>query len=75
MLFIFDWDGTLADSREQIVESMQATIDGLNWPEERQQCADMIGLGLQQTAEALIPLWTRRIIKPLPPIIQPITPV
>ena len=56
MLFIFDWDGTLADSREQIVESMQATISGLNWPTRSdQQCADMIGLGLQQTAEALYP--------------------
>ncbi|MEE3239820.1 MAG: HAD-IA family hydrolase [Pseudomonadota bacterium] len=56
MLFIFDWDGTLADSREQIVESMQATIDGLNLPKRSdQQCADMIGLGLQQTAEALYP--------------------
>ena len=56
MLFIFDWDGTLADSREQIVESMQATIDGLHWSARTdQQCADMIGLGLQQTAEALYP--------------------
>ncbi|HCH20662.1 MAG TPA: HAD family hydrolase [Cellvibrionales bacterium] len=56
VLFIFDWDGTLADSREQIVESMQATIEGLNWPVRTdQQCADMIGLGLQQTAEALYP--------------------
>ena len=56
MLLIFDWDGTLVDSREQIVESMQATIDGLNWPKRTdQQCADMIGLGLHQTADALYP--------------------
>ncbi len=59
MLFIFDWDGTLADSREQIVESMQAAIDSLHWPARTdRQCADMIGLGLQQTAQALYPART-----------------
>jgi len=32
MLLIFDWDGTLADSREHIVAAMQAAITSLQLP-------------------------------------------
>ncbi len=54
MLLIFDWDGTLADSRDHIVAAMQAAITHLQLPEQTDdRCAQMIGLGLRETAMQL----------------------
>ncbi len=56
MLLIFDWDGTLADSREHIVNAMQAAITELKLAEKTDdQCAQMIGLGLLEVARSLYP--------------------
>ena len=56
MLVIFDWDGTVVDSRSHIVKAMQMAITELNWPNPSDdRCAQMIGLGLTQTALALYP--------------------
>ncbi len=56
MLLIFDWDGTLADSQEHIVNAMQAAIEALQLPEHsRESCAQMIGLGLSEVALRLFP--------------------
>lgn len=56
MLLIFDWDGTLADSKDHIVNAMQAAIDDLGLPaRERETCAQMIGLGLQEVSMRLFP--------------------
>jgi len=56
MLLIFDWDGTIADSREHIVAAMQAAISTLQLPAQTDnRCAQMIGLGLQETALKLFP--------------------
>ena len=54
MLLIFDWDGTLADSRDHIVAAMQAAISSLQLPAQSDdRCAQMIGLGLRETAMQL----------------------
>lgn len=56
MLLIFDWDGTLADSREHIVHAMQLAIKEQQLSERTdEQCAQMIGLGLNQVAMSLFP--------------------
>ena len=48
-LIIFDFDGTLADTRELIVKTMQQTISALELsPRTDEQCASMIGLPLKQ---------------------------
>ena len=54
MLLIFDWDGTLVDSRDHIVAAMQAAITHLQLPEQTDdRCSQMIGLGLRETAMQL----------------------
>lgn len=54
MLYIFDWDGTLADSQQHIVAAMQYCITELQLPSRTdQQCANMIGLGLREVAHKL----------------------
>lgn len=56
MLVIFDWDGTVVDSKSHIVKAMQMAITELNWTNPSDDyCAQMIGLGLTQTALALFP--------------------
>ena len=56
MLLIFDWDGTLVDSREEIVRALQAAIAELALPPRSdQECANIIGLGLAESVEALYP--------------------
>ena len=56
-LIIFDFDGTLADTRQLIVESMQQTIQALGLtPCTDEQCASMIGLPLKQAFTDLIPM-------------------
>ena len=56
MLFIFDWDGTLIDSAERIVNAMQAAADDCRL----EVCTaaavrDIIGLGLPEAIATLYP--------------------
>lgn len=55
-LLIFDWDGTLMDSAGFIVDSIQSACAdlGIAVPDER-ACRRIIGLGLQQALETLLP--------------------
>lgn len=55
-LLIFDWDGTLIDSIGTIVACTQAAVTeiGLH-PLEEQAIRQTVGLGLKETAEALLP--------------------
>ena len=56
MLIVFDWDGTLADSRQHIVAAMQCAIDELQLPVVADDaCASKIGLGLKEAAQSLFP--------------------
>ena len=56
-LIIFDFDGTLADTRRLIVETMQQTIQTLGlFSCTDEQCASMIGLPLKQAFTDLIPM-------------------
>ena len=56
-LIILDFDGTLADTRGLIVQTMQQTLDtlGLDACTEH-QCAAMIGLPLKQAFTDLLPM-------------------
>lgn len=55
-LLIFDWDGTLMDSIDPIVHSMQDAIADLGLPPRSSaQIHDIIGLGLQEAVAALYP--------------------
>lgn len=55
-LWIFDWDGTLADSLDRIVQCMSAAIDdaGQSVPEPA-AVQDIIGLGLGEAIASLLP--------------------
>ena len=55
-LFVFDWDGTLVDSIDWIVECIQqmAQLQDFELP-TKQQCKDVIGLSLSQAMWALFP--------------------
>lgn len=56
-LIIFDFDGTLADTRELIVRTMQETITTLGLEARTdEECASMIGLPLKQAFMDLIPM-------------------
>ena len=56
-LIIFDFDGTLADTRQLIIKTMQQTIQALDLaPRTDDQCAAMIGLPLKQAFTDLIPM-------------------
>jgi phosphoglycolate phosphatase len=55
-LLIFDWDGTLADSAQQIVSAMQQAILGLQLPPRRdEEIRVLIGLGLNECLQILYP--------------------
>jgi len=55
-LLVFDWDGTLMDSKAQIVNCMQSAINELELqPRSSQQISDIIGLGLEEAIIALYP--------------------
>ncbi len=55
-LIVFDWDGTLVDSQEQIVGSMLAACADLAMaPPAREAIKDIIGLGLPEALDALFP--------------------
>lgn len=55
-LLVFDWDGTLLDSKVQIVNCMQAAIThyGLE-PRSDKQVSHIIGLGLEEAIHSLYP--------------------
>lgn len=55
-LIIFDWDGTLMDSIERIVSSVQAAAKScsLNVP-DNSQVSDIVGLSLPQAMKTLFP--------------------
>ena len=55
-LIIFDFDGTLGDTRRNIVKTMQMTIDELHLPNRvEEECASTIGLPLTVCFETLFP--------------------
>lgn len=55
-LLVFDWDGTLINSKVQIVNCMQATITKLNLESRSdKQISDIIGLGLDEAIYSLYP--------------------
>lgn len=55
-LIVFDWDGTLMDSQQRIVASVQKAAEdlGLDVP-SHQAASHIIGLGLSEAIEALFP--------------------
>ncbi|WP_049721604.1 HAD-IA family hydrolase [Gilvimarinus polysaccharolyticus] len=56
MLYIFDWDGTLSDSTNTIVTSMQRAATDLGWQcPERDAVRNIIGLGLPEAIRVLYP--------------------
>ncbi len=55
-LLVFDWDGTLMDSKAQIVNCMQSAISELGLePRTNEQISDIIGLGLEEAVNSLYP--------------------
>ena len=55
-LIIFDFDGTLGDTRRNIVKTMQMTIEELHLPNRvEEECASTIGLPLTVCFETLFP--------------------
>jgi phosphoglycolate phosphatase len=57
LLFIFDWDGTLIDSKAKITHSMQLAAKDMNWePLEDSLIHNIIGLGLPEAIFRLYPL-------------------
>ena len=56
MLFIFDWDGTLIDSKAKITHSMQLAARDMNWePLQDSLIHNIIGLGLPEAILHLYP--------------------
>lgn len=57
MLLIFDWDGTLCDSKAKITQSMQLAAKDLDWqPLPDETIHNIIGLGLPEAIKTLYPL-------------------
>jgi phosphoglycolate phosphatase len=55
-LIVFDWDGTLMDSTATIVSCIQAAAKDLSLPvPSSKQAAYVIGLGLQDAMQAVLP--------------------
>lgn len=55
-LLVFDWDGTLMDSEAHIVASMQRAMSDIQLPEmAREKIRDIIGLGLREAINRLLP--------------------
>lgn len=55
-LLIFDWDGTLSDSAQLIVDAMQGAIAALGLPvREDEQIRELIGLSLEDGLKRLFP--------------------
>lgn len=63
-LLVFDWDGTLIDSKAQIVNCMQATIVSLELEARTdKQISDIIGLGLEEAIRVLYPEVEAKIVQ------------
>ena len=63
-LIIFDFDGTLGDTRQNIVTTMQMTIAELGLPSRSDsECVSTIGLPLYGCFETLYPETDKRIIQ------------
>ena len=55
-LIVFDWDGTLMDSEAQIVACLHAAIADLELePMDDQTVKNVIGLGLREAIDTLVP--------------------
>lgn len=54
-LVIFDWDGTLFDSVDQIVESLQYAAQQHKQPLTQEDAKRVIGLGLPEVMQTLFP--------------------
>lgn len=55
-LLIFDWDGTLMDSAGYIVDAIQRACADLGIPvPDSRACRQIIGLGLKQALQTLLP--------------------
>lgn len=55
-LIVFDWDGTLMDSEARIVTCLQAAFQDLGLPPPSVEAArDIIGLGLDESMQRLMP--------------------
>lgn len=54
-LIIFDWDGTLFNSVEQIVASLQFSAQQFQQPLSAEKAKSIIGLGLPEVAQVLFP--------------------
>ncbi|HSS65633.1 MAG TPA: HAD-IA family hydrolase, partial [Gammaproteobacteria bacterium] len=55
-LLVFDWDGTLADSEQRIVDSVRRALSELGLPDRSPaQIRNIIGLGMQECLETLFP--------------------
>ncbi len=55
-LLVFDWDGTLMDSAEAIIASIQSSCRDLGLPvPERERAAHVIGLGLKDALAYAVP--------------------
>lgn len=56
MLYIFDWDGTLCSSLDQIVRSIHFAAERAGLPQlSTVEASSVIGLGLQEALDALYP--------------------
>lgn len=56
MLFIFDWDGTLSDSKAKITKAMQLAAQDMGWvPLDDHHIHNIIGLGLPEAIHSLYP--------------------
>lgn len=59
-LIVFDWDGTLVDSAEHIVTSIQAACRALDWPVHApHSIREIIGLAWPVACERLFPQFNR----------------
>lgn len=55
-LLVFDWDGTLMDSAARIVNCLAASMQDIGLqPHDEMQLKDVIGLGMQEATEKLLP--------------------
>lgn len=63
-LLVFDWDGTLMDSKAQIVNCMQSAINELGLePRPDHHISNIIGLGLEEAVKSLYPEMSEPLVK------------
>ena len=55
-LLVFDWDGTLIDSKKKIIDCMQSAILSLNLDQKSdKEISNIIGLDLDEAISTLYP--------------------